>query len=178
MSATELVDIVNENDEVVAVVPRQVMRQKMLPHRASYIVVMDAHERILVEIRTLCKDYAPGMFDACVGGVIQAGEDPDLSASRELKEEIGVDSNTIEFKPLGKLLIPYQSKQSFLIGYLYLARGNFLSIRQKSEVSGIMLLNTEELSKLQSSSTYDSFIAYQEILHRAHEAGVIQSENF
>lgn len=173
MSASELVDVVNEQDEVVAVVPRQVMRQKHLPHRASYIVVMDAHERVLVEIRTLNKDYAPGMFDACVGGVIQAGESPDLSASRELKEEIGVDSNCVEFKSLGKLLIPYQSRTSFLIGYLYLARGNFLTIRQKSEVSGILLLNHQELEKLQQSCTYDSFIAYQEIMHRAQQAGLL-----
>lgn len=176
MSASELVDIVNEQDEVVAVVPRSVMRQKHLPHRASYIVVMDVHDRILVEIRTLSKDYAPGLFDACVGGVIQAGENPDLSASRELKEEIGVDSNAVEFKPLGKLLIPYQSRTSFLIGYLYLARGSFLTIRQKSEVSGIMMLKQKELSKLQDSCTYDSVIAYREILQRAQKAGLVNLE--
>lgn len=167
MSATELVDIVNEQDEVVAVVPRQVMRQKMLPHRASYIVVQDAAERFLVEIRTLNKDYAPGMFDACVGGVVQAGEDPLLSAQRELKEEIGLDSSAVQFKSLGKLQIKYQSHPSFLIGYLFLARGSFISVRQKSEVSGIMMLSSSELSNLQSSCTYDSYIAYQEIMRRA-----------
>lgn len=178
MSATELVDIVNQSDEVVAVVPRQVMRQNVLPHRASYIVVMDANNRILVEIRTLSKDYAPGLFDACVGGVVQSGEDPILSAERELKEEIGVDSSLIDFTSLGKIIIPYQSGKGFVIGYLFLARGDFISIRQHSEVSGIMLLNTKELDKLKSSCTYDSFIAYQEILHRAHESGLIASEHF
>ncbi|MBU3844681.1 MAG: NUDIX domain-containing protein [Candidatus Anaerobiospirillum pullicola] len=178
MSATELVDIVNENDEVVAVVPRKVMRQKHLPHRASYIVVMDGQERILVEIRTLCKDYAPGLFDACVGGVIQSGEEPDLSASRELKEEIGVDAGAIEFKSLGKMAIPYKSGTSFVMAYLYIARGSFITMRQQSEVSGIMLLHTKELARLKDSCTYDSFIAYEEILHRAHEAGIISSESF
>ena len=35
MSATELVDIVNENNEVIKTVTRREMRQEQLPHRAS-----------------------------------------------------------------------------------------------------------------------------------------------
>lgn len=173
MSAVELVDIVNRNDEVVAVVPRKVMRARHLPHRASYIVVMDGRRRILVEVRTLCKDYAPGKFDACVGGVVQTGEDPQLSAMRELKEEIGVDASALNFVPLGKMIIPYQFSDGFVVGYLFVAQGDFISMRQKSEVSGIMMLSAREMQHIRSSCTYDSFIAYEEIIKRACAQGLL-----
>lgn len=176
MSAPEeLVDIVSRDDEVVATVPRSVMRAEHLPHRASYIVVLDGRGRVLVEVRTLSKDYAPGQFDACVGGVVQAGEDPLVSAGRELYEEIGVKPETVHLQYLGKQVIPYQKRsESFVMAYLFLAQGDFISVRQKSEVSGIMLLNREELQRLKDSCTYDSMIAYNEALHRALEQGYLK----
>lgn len=173
MSAQELVDIVNRDDEVIKTVPRAVMRAQHLPHRASYIVVMDARGKVLVEIRTLSKDYAPGQFDACVGGVVQSGEDPIVSAGRELYEEIGVTPEQVHLHYLGKQAIPYQFRDSFVMAYLFMAQGDFISVRQKSEVSGIMYLSCDQLRALQSSCTYDSVRAFEEIITRAHEQGLL-----
>lgn len=75
MSAQELVDIVDRDNNVIDTVTRKEMRQKQLPHRASYIAVCNRGGKFLVEIRTLCKDYSPGTFDAVVGGVMQHGEE-------------------------------------------------------------------------------------------------------
>jgi len=75
MSAQELVDIVDRDNNVTDTVTRKEMRQKQLPHRASYIAVCNRGGKFLVEIRTLCKDYSPGTFDAVVGGVMQHGEE-------------------------------------------------------------------------------------------------------
>ena len=51
MAKMEMVDIVNRDDEVVDTVPRAVMRANHLPHRSTYVVVMDNSGRILVELR-------------------------------------------------------------------------------------------------------------------------------
>ena len=171
MSANELVDIVNDNDEVTDTVERHVMREKHLPHRASYIAVMDPSGRFLIEIRTLTKDYAPGLFDAVVGGVMQHGEEPDLSAARELKEEVGLDASSGDttLTSLGKLRIPYLDGVHFLFGYLYLAKSSAITVRQQEEVMGIMLLGRSEVEKLMDSCTWDSQIAFKEILKRADE---------
>lgn len=171
-SINESVDIINANDEVVAVVPRKVMREKHLPHRASYVLVVDNAGRILVEMRTLCKDYEPGKLDACVGGVVQSGEDPILSAKREVEEEIGLDMSNVKFHNLGKLLIPYNTGDSFLMAYLFIVVGDLITSRQKSEVSGIMMLSLKELMRLQENCTYDSVIALKEIAKRAAERDI------
>lgn len=170
--AVEMVDIINRDDEVVQTIPRSLMRAQHLPHRATYVVVVDNAGRILVELRTLSKDYAPGVFDACVGGVVQSGEDIDHSAKRELLEEVGIDVNSnphLKFTKLGKLCIPHAISEGFTMAYLYLCQGDCITTRQASEVSGIMMLSYEELLLLKDQCARDSFIAFEEIYNLAHE---------
>ena len=72
LASTEWVDIVNENNEVIAQSSREQMRAQCLRHRATYIVVHDGMGKILVQRRTETKDFHPGMLDATAGGVVQA----------------------------------------------------------------------------------------------------------
>ncbi len=173
--AEELVDIVNESNEVVRTALRSTMRRERLPHRASYIACRNPEGRFLIEVRTLSKDYAPGLLDACIGGVVQAGEDPLLSARRELSEEVGLEAGRLAFHSLGTLRIDYprHNPHSFLFAYLFLALGDGITVRQPEEVSGIMYLQAEELLQLQDNFTDDSITAFLEILKRSREQGLI-----
>ncbi len=175
MSAQELVDIVDDNDNVIDTVERHIMREKHLPHRASYIAVCDKSGRFVVEVRTLTKDYAPGLFDACVGGVLQHGEDPFNGALRELHEEIGIslDPQSSDFISLGKIKVPYKSGRGFLYAYLYLAKSDAITTRQKEEVSAIMMLSYEELVKLSDACTYDSILVFKDIVAKAKAQGYL-----
>lgn len=67
LASTEWVDIVNENNEVIAQSSREQMRAQCLRHRATYIVVHDGMGKILVQRRTETKDFHPGMLDATAG---------------------------------------------------------------------------------------------------------------
>ncbi|MBQ9275520.1 MAG: NUDIX domain-containing protein [Succinivibrio sp.] len=175
-SREELVDIVDEHNEVVEVTTRARMRTEKLPHRASYIALCDRQGRYLVEIRTLCKDYAPGKFDACVGGIMQHGEEEVESARRELLEELGIDAADaaaqVEFTPLGVQQVMYADGVHFLMAYLYFARADCITVRQKSEVSGLMYLTREELLALSHDCTYDSVQVFREIISRAEDLGL------
>ncbi|MCK0527230.1 NUDIX domain-containing protein [Anaerobiospirillum sp. NML120449] len=176
MAKVEMVDIINRDDEVIDTVPRSVMRANLLPHRSTYVAVVDSKGRILVELRTLTKDYAPGFFDACVGGVVQSGEDVHESAARELLEEVGIDvsaNKNLTFTHLGKLLIPYAVSDGFVMANLYLCKGDCITSRQKSEVSGIMMLSESELMALKSQCARDSFIAFEEIMRLSRERGLL-----
>ncbi len=177
MSAEELVDIVDENNTVIDTITRKEMRLKKLPHRASYIACCDRQGRFVVEVRTLSKDYAPGLLDACVGGVIQHGEDLSLAAKRELLEEIGIDADkeSTDFYSLGLMKIMWADGQHFFYGYLYLAITDSITVRQQSEVSGIMYLNKTELMKLKDVCARDSVVAFEEIIKRAQDSNYLPS---
>lgn len=173
MSAHELVDIIDENNNVIETVERHIMRRDSLPHRASYISLRDRQGKFLVEIRTLCKDYAPGLFDACIGGVMQHGEDEIESAKRELLEEVGVnaDSDKVSFTALGTYCLP-SSNGKYVYAYLYYAVADVITVRQISEVSGVMFIEESEILRLQESCTKDSVTAFKEIVSRAKEKGI------
>lgn len=57
LASTEWVDIVNEENEVIAQASREQMRAQCLRHRATYIVVHDGMGKILVQRRTETKTF-------------------------------------------------------------------------------------------------------------------------
>lgn len=87
----EPVDVVDESDRVVGVVPRWVMRRDRLRHRAVFIAVQSSAGVWLVHRRADDKDIWPGRWDLAVGGVVASGESYAAAAQRELAEELGVD---------------------------------------------------------------------------------------
>jgi isopentenyldiphosphate isomerase len=86
----ELVEIVDDEDRVVEIVPRRVMRERRALHRCTYVFVLDAGGRLYVHRRTDSKDVYPGFYDVVAGGVNTPGETYDESAARELEEELGI----------------------------------------------------------------------------------------
>jgi isopentenyldiphosphate isomerase len=89
----EIVSIYAEGDlsgRVVGSAPRSRVRAENLPHSATQVILRDAKGRVYVHRRTDTKDVYPGMHDAWAGGVVAAGEHPDMTAERELTEELGV----------------------------------------------------------------------------------------
>src|SRR4051794_38247210 len=91
-AADELVDVIDDEGRVVAVVPRREMRGRRLPHRCTYVLVFNGRGELFVHQRTATKDVYPAYWDVCVGGVLAAGEPFDAAARREVREEIGVDA--------------------------------------------------------------------------------------
>ncbi len=86
----EIVQIVDRANRVINVVPRHVMRQQRLIHRASYILVFNSDNELFIQKRTMSKDVYPGYWDVAAGGVVLADESYQESAIRELHEELGV----------------------------------------------------------------------------------------
>jgi 8-oxo-dGTP pyrophosphatase MutT (NUDIX family) len=91
-AATEMVEVVDEQDRVVEIVPRRVMRERNLRHRCTYVVVHDPDGRVYVHRRTSTKDVYPGFYDVTAGGVNAVGETYDVCAARELEEELGISA--------------------------------------------------------------------------------------
>lgn len=86
----EWFDVVNERDEVVRRATRREVHTTGLWHRAVHVLVFDPAGRVLLQKRSLQKDLCPGLWDSSCSGHLDAGEDYDAAAVRELGEEIGV----------------------------------------------------------------------------------------
>jgi isopentenyl-diphosphate delta-isomerase len=86
----EWFDVVNERDEVVRRATRREVHATGLWHRAVHIMVFDAAGRVFLQKRSMLKDLSPGLWDSSCSGHVDAGEDYDTSAVRELGEEIGL----------------------------------------------------------------------------------------
>jgi 8-oxo-dGTP pyrophosphatase MutT (NUDIX family) len=90
MPQFEEVVIVDKENNIIRSAPRYIMRRDGLIHRATYILVFNSAGELFIHKRTFIKDIFPGFYDLCVGGVVVAGENYEVSAARELEEEIGV----------------------------------------------------------------------------------------
>ena len=93
----ELVDIVDDDDHVVATVTRAEMRARRLQHRSVGIAVVSSDGRLLIHRRSEAKDIWPGWWDIAAGGVVASGETYADAARRELAEELGLIDVDVEF---------------------------------------------------------------------------------
>ena len=139
----ESVYLVDANDDEISPVLRSEMRQHGLLHRVTYQIVFDSQGRLLVQERTLTKDWYPGYLDFAAGGVIQFGESYDLSASRELKEELGIETSLKkEFKIYFEDTTSSPITRSWGMVYSCTSDGPFKL--QKEEVANAVFMSIEE----------------------------------
>ena len=87
----EVFDLVDELGRIVGRAPRALChRTPSLLHRAAHVIVLDGAGRIYLQKRSAAKDIQPGKWDTSVGGHVDAGEDHEQGARREMREELGL----------------------------------------------------------------------------------------
>ncbi|HEX2861911.1 MAG TPA: NUDIX domain-containing protein [Lacunisphaera sp.] len=88
--ADELFDVVDGQDRVVRQAPRGEVHAQRWLHRAVHVLVFNRAGEVFLQKRSLAKDMSPGLWDSSCSGHLDAGEDYDVAAWRELQEEIGL----------------------------------------------------------------------------------------
>ena len=146
----EIVQIVDEQNQEVAQVSRQVMREGCLIHRACYILVFNRSQEIFVQKRTMSKDIYPGYLDVATGGVVLAGESYELSAKRELAEELGVRKTALS----RHFDFYHETNNNRVWGRVFscIAEGPF--VLQPEEVEDGFFLGMEELQSLAAAKQF------------------------
>jgi isopentenyl-diphosphate Delta-isomerase len=86
----ELFDVVDEQDRVIGQATRREVHAKGLKHRAVHVLVFNGQGQVFLHKRSMLKDSAPGLWGASCAGHLDAGENYDQAALRELKEELGI----------------------------------------------------------------------------------------
>ena len=141
----ELLDLVDENDEVIGEVWKSKANSNPgLFHREISVYIFDDENKMLMGQRSFCKKVYPGIWAESAAGHIGKGELPEAAAHRELKEEMGFDT---ELKYLKKVLWHYPNETHFT--YCYVGKYNEEKIEfQKEEIENVRFTSKEEYDGL------------------------------
>ena len=117
--AAEAFAVVDATDRVVGAAPRATVHANNLLHRAVHILLFNDAGELFLQKRSRLKDRHPNVWDSSAAGHVDAGEEYDRAADRELAEELGV--RTV-LERVAKLLASEQTGQEFI--YLYRGQHN------------------------------------------------------
>ena len=108
----EFFDIVDEKGIPTGEsIERTQAHKKGIRHRTAHIWIIreqDGKAQLLLQKRSAEKDSFPGRFDTSSAGHIQAGDEPEESAIRELYEELGIQASKEELQFAGCFDIQYE----------------------------------------------------------------------
>lgn len=116
-SDDERFPVVDEEDRVVGDAPRAEVHANNLRHRAVHILLFNAAGELFLQKRSSLKDRHPCLWDSSAAGHVDAGEEYDQAATRELQEELGISA---PLERLAKLPASEKTGQEFIWVY----RGN------------------------------------------------------
>ncbi|MCW5202192.1 NUDIX hydrolase YfcD [Desulfobulbus sp. N3] len=170
----EIVQIVDEHNRELGELPRRLMREQRLIHRASYILVFNAVGELFIQKRTTTKDVYPGYWDVAAGGVVQAGETYEQSAERELAEELGV--GPVKLNVLFDQY--YEDQENRVWGRIFTCVHEGPFILQPEEVEeGRFILPSNALddSKLEPF-TPDGILVLEKLLARKEEISAVAEQ--
>lgn len=119
----ELLTVVDADDRVIGEAKRQTVHDKHLIHRAVHIFVRNKRGDILLQKRSPWKDRHPSFWDSSAAGHVDAGESYELTAQRELEEELGFSGVTL--LRIGHLLPSEANGQEHVELYLADYSGKF-----------------------------------------------------
>ena len=123
--SNELLDVVNEDDEVIAVRRRGEIHAERLMHRAVHILLFNSRDELFLQKRSLSKDEQPGKWDSSAAGHVDSGEDYLACAQRELAEELGIVVDR-PLQPLFKLPAMMRTGNEHCMVYRYCFDGSLL----------------------------------------------------
>jgi len=119
----ELLSVVDENDCVIDTCARNIIHATGLRHRAVHILVFNEQGLLFLQKRSMKKDLNGGLWDTSAAGHVDAGEDYNASAIREIEEELGITESVLE--PLFKLPAMEATGMEFTQVYRCIHNGPF-----------------------------------------------------
>jgi 16S rRNA (adenine1518-N6/adenine1519-N6)-dimethyltransferase len=113
-ASAERFPVVDENDRQIGTSSRLEVHENNFRHRAVHILIFNHSGEILLQKRSPWKDRHPLLWDSSAAGHVEANEDYDEAAARELMEELGASTR---LERIGKLPASDKTGQEFIVLY-------------------------------------------------------------
>jgi len=113
-ASAERFPVVDENDRQIGTASRLEVHENNFRHRAVHTLIFNHAGEILLQKRSPWKDRHPLLWDSSAAGHVEANEDYDEAAERELMEELGVSAR---LDRIGKLPASEKTGQEFIVVY-------------------------------------------------------------
>ena len=170
----EYLDIVDENGQPTGeIVDRETAHAKGILHRTSHVWIARKREgkvQILLQKRAKHKSSFPGCYDISSAGHIPAGDSYEVSAMRELEEELGVKADEKELITCGDRKViwddvffgkEFHDRQISRVFLLWLDRDDFTM--QESEVDGVLWMDFDECYNGVQNDLFENCIVLEEL---------------
>src|SRR4051812_31035892 len=108
---SERFSVVDGDDHVTGDAARGEVHGNNLRHRAVHLFIFNRQGELFLQKRSPWKDRHPLLWDSSAAGHVEAGEEYDETAARELKEELGVSA---ELSRVLKLPASERTGQEFI----------------------------------------------------------------
>src|SRR3989338_9110647 len=147
IDSTEFFDVIDKNNKVIGKAPRDECHKKGLLHRAIHIMILNSKGEILLQKRSKKKDLYSGWWTSSASGHVEAGDDYEESAHRELKEELGVEA---KLEPLFAVVKDYrgQGKHDRERIQVYIGQHDGPFNFSKEEVESVKFFPPETIAKM------------------------------
>jgi isopentenyl-diphosphate delta-isomerase len=139
----ELLYYVNENDEVLNSISRDLAHSQQLLHRTGMVFLVTTENKVLITTRNPERPTYPSTYDASVSFHVTYGETYEAAAKREIFEEIGIQA-PITF--LGKF--QHQDPPEHQIVAVFLSVSDDTPVIDPSEFSDYCFRSVSEVEDL------------------------------
>src|SRR5207244_7224551 len=119
-------------------------------HRAVHILIFNHAGEVLLQKRSPWKDRHPLLWDSSAAGHVEANEDYDEAAGRELMEELGA---SVSLDCIGKLPASAKTGQEFIMTYRGEHDGPFACPCE--EISAVEILPFEDVNRWAATTPQD-----------------------
>ena len=146
----EYLDIVDEHgNKTGEILDRETAHDLNKLHWEVTVYVVNKNGQLLLEKRSASKRYSPNKWAPCAGHVM-SGEEVDVAACRELKEELGLDLPTADLVMMENGLLRRQETNSRIARYFYVIcnEGESFFKIQEEELTEVKWFDIDEVIEM------------------------------
>lgn len=149
---SEILDVVNDQDEVIGQAERDEVHRIGLVCRLAYVCFYTANREIILQKRSITKKNDPGKLTTTVSGHVASGQDYLEAAVRETLEETGVEIEANDLTAMGIVRADYvqgdylSNAMRGLFSYQFVGNVSDLKV-EDGDGAGFVTLPIEELEK-------------------------------